>query len=60
MSLTQLIHVRGDHPIFAYVDKYLSSQTEVNELVTELKRLNYENILINGKELKDDAASENI
>lgn len=51
--MDKLIHVQGDHPIFAYVDKYLWNPKEVDKLVKELQRLNYENIKIDGKEIPD-------
>ena len=53
MGMERLIHVQGDHPIFAYVDKYMWNKEEVDELVKELQRLNYENIKVNGKEVPD-------
>ena len=47
----RLKHVQGDHPIFQYIDKYIGDQVDVDELVAELKRLNYENIKVDGKEI---------
>ena len=52
--MKRLIHIQADHPIFQYIDKYHHDMDEVNKLVTELKRLNYENIKIDGKEIPED------
>jgi hypothetical protein len=49
--MDRLIHVQGDHPIFAYVDKYLWNPDDVKKLVEELQSYNYENIKVDGKEI---------
>ena len=50
----RLTHIQGDHPVFMRIDKYLSDQKEIEELVEDLKKFNYENIKINGEEIKND------
>ncbi len=53
MPIKKLIHVQGDHPVLARVDKYLWNQDDVDELVKELQKYNYENIKVDGKEVPD-------
>lgn len=50
--IKKLIHVQGDHPTFARIDKYMSDENSVKKLIEELQKFNYENIKINGKGVK--------
>jgi len=50
--IKKLIHVQGDHPTFMRIDKYLSDDNDVQKLVEELTHYNYENIKVDGKEIK--------
>lgn len=52
--IEKLTHVQGDHPTFMRIDKYLSDKKEIKELVENLKKFKYENIKINGEEIKYD------
>lgn len=49
--MKKLSHIQGDHPILRRIDKYMSEQEQIDELITEMKRLNYENIKIDKKEV---------
>lgn len=42
-----LYDVHGDHPIGKRVDESQLTEVEKNDLVAELKKLNYENIEVN-------------
>lgn len=42
--------VEADHPTFRRIYDRFQSEEEANNLVKEIKKFNYENITINGKD----------
>ena len=52
-----LYDVHGDHPIFKRVDELQLNEVEKNDIVAELKKLNYDNIEIN-KDIYFEAGDE--
>jgi hypothetical protein len=44
--------VEGDHPTFRRIYDFCKSGKEAKALIKELKHFNYENIKLNGKEIK--------
>ena len=51
---TKQFLVQGDHPIFRRIDDHCKNLKEANLLIKELKYFNYENIKLNGKEIREN------